>query len=35
VAGSPINLFNFDEEQGHTTKLLLDPTTGKVSHKEE
>jgi phospholipase C len=35
IAGSPINLFNFGEEHGHTSKLLLDPSTGKVSHKEE
>lgn len=35
IAGSPINLFDFGEGNGHTRKLLLDPSTGKVSHKEE
>jgi len=35
IAGSPINFFDFGEEHGHTTKLLLDPSTGNVSHKEE
>jgi acid phosphatase/phospholipase C len=34
VAGSPINLFDFDEEHAHTHKLLLDPSTGETTHKE-
>jgi phospholipase C len=35
IAGSPMNLFDFDKGHAHTTKLLLDPTTGNVNHKEE
>jgi phospholipase C len=35
IAGSPISLFDFSEDHGHTKKLLLDPSTGKVSQKED
>jgi phospholipase C len=34
LAGSPTNLFDFDEGHAHTRKLILDPTTGKSVDKE-
>jgi phospholipase C len=34
LAGSPINLFDFDEGHVHTRKLILDPVTGKSVDKE-
>ena len=34
IAGSPISLFDFDGGHGHTRKLLLDPMTGQLVHKE-
>jgi phospholipase C len=34
VAGSPADLFDFNQEHGHTRKLLLDPSTGQPTHKE-
>jgi len=35
IAGSSANLFDFDQEHGHTRKLLLDPTTGQLTQKEK
>jgi len=34
IAGSPSNLFDFDQDHGHTHKLLLDPSAGERTHKE-
>jgi len=35
IAGSSANMFDFDQEHGHTRKLLLDPTTGQLTQKEK
>jgi phospholipase C len=35
LAGSSADLFDFSGGHGHTQKLLLDPSTGKVMHKED
>jgi phospholipase C len=35
IAGSPANMFDFDQQHGHTRRLLLDPTTGQPTQKEK
>ena len=35
LAGSPMNLFDFNQQHGHTKKLLLDPSRGQLIQKED
>jgi hypothetical protein len=35
IAGSPMNMFDFDQRHGHTKKLLLDPSRGQLIQKED
>jgi phospholipase C len=35
VAGSPMNLFEFGSQHGQARQLLLDPSTGQPTHRDE
>ena len=35
IAGSPASMFDFSQEHGHTQRLILDPSTGAISQRED